>query len=66
MILNLKYIFFILKEKNIYYSEEMGQEIIEYIAIGWDILYPIKRELTDFFVSSKYIVEGDLRKEKSY
>jgi len=56
---------FYIEEKNTHYSEEMGMDVIEYTAVGWDILYPIKRELFDLLASKKYIVENDLRNKRS-
>jgi hypothetical protein len=54
-----------IEEKKIYYSEEERMEVTEYTVTGWDILYPIKREPEEFFITKRYIVEGDLAKKKS-
>lgn len=54
------YVFYI-NEKTITYSEELQQDIIEYTATGWDILYPVKRDdVASFFSSKKYITGKDL------
>jgi len=54
---------FYIDEKQINYSEEMRMDIIEYIATGWDILYPVKHDIFDIFNSKKYITEKDLWKD---
>ena len=57
---------FYVEEKKMIYSEASDQDEIEYIATGWDVLYPIKHSdffIFDLFKSSKYITEDDLRKE---
>ena len=42
------------------YSEEMGQNTVEYVVTGWDILYPVRRFA--FFSPRRYIVETDVRR----
>jgi len=41
------------------YSEEMNQNIVEYIATGWDILYPIRRPA--FISPRRYITRADVQ-----
>lgn len=55
---------FYVEKKNTYYSDELAQEVIEYVATGWDILYPVKHdEYTNFFNISKFITVDDVEKE---
>ena len=69
--LNLRYEFFLgrnafifyIEEKKIYYSEEMREDILEYVATGWDILYPVKHgDFPNIISSNKYITSKDVNK----
>ena len=55
---------FYVAEKRMVFSEALGQDAIEYVVTGWDILYPIKRgNPLDLFSTKKYISEDDLWKD---
>ncbi|MDO4788551.1 MAG: hypothetical protein Q4A19_05285 [Johnsonella sp.] len=57
---------FYVDEQREYYSEEIREEMLEYMVSGWDIIYPVHRDGysgIEFLVKSpKYILESDLRK----
>jgi len=56
---------FYVEEKNTYYSEELGQNVTEYVATGWDILYPVQHDeyFYEFWNKSRFITEDDVEKE---
>jgi len=54
---------FYVKEKRRYYSEEILEDILEYVVTEWDVLYPVKHTEFwgfDLFKTSKYITENDI------
>ena len=54
---------FYIEGKRVYYSEEIGLDVLEYVVTGWDVLYPVRHSdlfLFDLFGSKKYITENDL------
>jgi hypothetical protein len=62
IISNNTYVFYI-TEKRKYYSEEMRENILEYVATGWDILYPVDRDgylEYNLFGPRKYITKNDV------
>ena len=54
------YIFYIVERKTVF-SAVTNQDEAEFIAAGWDILYPVKHGFPHFFSSKKYITEKDLK-----
>ena len=46
-------------DKKQYYSDIVGEEITEYIADGWDVLYPSKRETGVFNFAPGYVLKSD-------
>jgi hypothetical protein len=69
-IFNLKYefmtagnifVFYVLEQKE-YYSEILGEQCIEYIVDGWDVLYPVKHgSIFDGIIFSKHITIDDIK-----
>ena len=54
---------FYVKEKKMVYSEATRQDEIEYVATGWDILYPVKHgNFPNIISSNKYITSKDVNK----
>ena len=56
---------FYVEEKRMVYSEATGQDEVEYIVTGWDILYPVKHEgiIFGLFMPNRYITEHYLRQD---
>jgi len=55
------FIFYIEKRTEVY-SENPGEDTVEYVVTGWDILYPVRRVPFTVINPRRYIIEADLRK----
>lgn len=54
------YVFYV-EKRNEYYSEELGETVVEYVVSDWDILYPVRHgNILGLLKSPKYILESDL------
>jgi len=68
--LNLSYEFemghntfiFYVDERIVSYSEFLGEDTIEYMVTGWDILYPVRRVPYTLISPRRYILETDMRR----
>ena len=59
------YVFYV-EERKEYYSEVLGEMVVEYVASDWDILYPVRHgTLLERFQSPDYIIKGDLDSRKN-
>jgi hypothetical protein len=59
------YVFYVVEVKE-YYSEELGEHCVDYVADGWDILKPVRHGRTDsFFESKRHITIKDTHKIES-
>lgn len=54
------YVFYV-DEMREYYSEEIGEQVVEYTVSGWDILYPVHHgTVLGCLKTSKYILQSDI------
>jgi len=56
------FVFYVAEERR-YYSEEMREEMLDYVVTGWDVLYPVIHgdiSILSLFFTRKYMTKADL------
>lgn len=48
------------EEKKEYYDTELGENVVEYVVNGWDVLYPAKHDDTPITSIPKYVLKRDI------
>jgi len=61
LIADNKYVLYVVEKKDYIFE---GENSVEYIVDGWDVLYPVKRD-TLINIAPKYVLMGDLSEQET-